>query len=361
MAQSTEQPMTGRPSNVASTNQAMPNTARNQPSSLYYNLDDPWMSSPLYYQPPITSSTGTVSSYFRSVSLRPLGIWFRDLSDYGEVIEESSEKLVIRLRHRDPTSLMIVVWRAWVTKYLADGILCSIHFGPLIPYQTVEVVFQNHDRAMVPTRRNHMVRIQRASASSTTTSESNVTASSVDSADTADTVYTIRAEDGVIPPGPAQQLASQHPLVDYDYFGELTAQFVQLLSRFPALAFQVSQAAPFYHGYQAAPSYHGYQVAPFYRGVPAYQGAQGDQGGRGQQENRDQEGQEGQRGSRGGRGRGRGRYRGGNRGRGDGRDRYQPESTSLESALVGGRERGVKRPREDATDDGSKGKRNKRG
>ncbi|OTA56793.1 hypothetical protein K449DRAFT_387171 [Hypoxylon sp. EC38] len=275
-----------------------------QTAPLFHNLNDPSMVGTLH-RDPITSPTGTstVSCYFRSISLRPLGIRFRDLSQYGEVIEESPEKLVIRLRHRNPALLMMVVWRAWVTKYLEDGTLCTMQFEPLIPYQPVEMTIQNIDQARLTGQMSFTQGSRRESTSSANTSIA--TTDSHRSTESANTVYTATEEGNAAPMGPGQQLIPQHPSAEYDYYAEIGAQFAQLWSQFPT-AFQMAAASN-----QGSPAASPDQGVATTQGV---QGVEGQQDDRSQQSRGGHQGTGGQRGSqtsrgRGGRGRGRGRNR----------------------------------------------------
>ncbi|KAI1411356.1 hypothetical protein F5Y13DRAFT_200957 [Hypoxylon sp. FL1857] len=339
-----EPPMIEQPSSMPFTHMALSNREQNETTPPHYNIDDTSMIGTLQSHP-ITSGAAPVSCYFRSVSLRPLEIRFRDLSDYGDVIEESAEKLVIWLRHRDPATLMIVVWRAWVTKYLEDGTLCTMSFEPLIPYRPVKVTIQNVDPAKATTQTNTMREIQQASTSSTNTSRDTTNLRYSAESASVNTTYTAH----MAPPYPAWQWTPQHPLVEYDYSYELTVQFAQLRSLFPA-AFPVGTVG---NQSNTTPSPH--------QGVPTYQGAQGLQGVQypnhpGAQIYQDhyRGGYQGYRGQRGSRDTGAQWSRGG---RGRGRD--QLHDTSSDTAPLGGRERGIKRPREDATDEQPRDKRQK--
>lgn len=287
--------------------------------------------------------------------MRPFGIQFRDLSEYGEVIEESPAKLVIRLRHRYPSMLMIVVWRAWVTKYLEDGTLCAMQFEPMVPYQPVEMTIENVDQARSTDQMSMTQGSRRESTSSANTSVA--TTDSHQSTESANTAYTATGEDGAALAGPGQQWTPQHPSAEYDYYGEMNAQFAQLRAQFPA-AFQVAPA-----GNQDIPA------PPPDQGVPTHQGAQETQVQQDEQSHQSRGGHQGSGGGRGfqssrgrggggstrGRGRSRGRGRGGGRsrgrGRGRGRDRDQLHDTLSRMTLTDGSERGTKRPREDSTDE----------
>ncbi|KAI1140633.1 hypothetical protein F5Y05DRAFT_280801 [Hypoxylon sp. FL0543] len=250
MSSTSGTPTTGQPSNVN-----METSSTDRTAQLYYNLDDPSLVTSFNEYPMPWGPTRT-SCYFRSASLRPLGIWFRDLSEYGEVVEEGPEKLVIRLTHREPGSLLMVVWCAWVAKYLADGTLCTMEFEPLMPYQPVEVVFQNLEWTGPP-----------ISSTSPTT----------------------HGQDAAVPPSEGQQPAPQHPLVDYNYSNELNAQLAQIWAVNPAM-FPMGPLA--FQGHQMAPPYQEHQDAQ-YPSPPGNQTYRGGQGGGSNQHIRGQQGHRG--------------------------------------------------------------------
>ncbi|KAI1801561.1 hypothetical protein F4811DRAFT_456453 [Daldinia bambusicola] len=106
-----------------------------------YDLDDLWMICSFISCLPL-SNIGVASCIFQAIPLRNFGFHFRRLSDYGTIFHESPERLVIVINHRDPGLIMRVVRHAWVNEYLELGDRGMMRFGPLVPYQDVEVTFE---------------------------------------------------------------------------------------------------------------------------------------------------------------------------------------------------------------------------
>ncbi|KAI2610484.1 hypothetical protein GGR54DRAFT_618022 [Hypoxylon sp. NC1633] len=113
-----------------------------QPSSpqQIYDLDRLPFSS--FYVLNFMSSQGVAKCCFRALPLRNLGIPFRNLSEYGQVIQESPDKLVMKINHENPQMLLSVIKQAWVTKYATTGEACSMTFETMLPYRPTVITIE---------------------------------------------------------------------------------------------------------------------------------------------------------------------------------------------------------------------------
>ncbi|KAI1460052.1 hypothetical protein F4805DRAFT_14120 [Annulohypoxylon moriforme] len=191
---------------------AEPDAQQQKPGRSIYNLDSKDIGSDLTNQP--ISDDCTMSCSFEAAPLARLGIKFRKLSDYGEVIEEGPDKLVIKFMHRLPESLLTVIKQAWVTKYVDSGVQCRMHFGPLIQYEPIEMKLERIKQPPPSTSEDST-----PSDAVPSTKEN----STDDSTDDENPVDTTSESDF----GSGEECGIKHPDVNYDYFGEYRSQFVQ--------------------------------------------------------------------------------------------------------------------------------------
>ncbi|KAI0848447.1 hypothetical protein F5Y00DRAFT_86095 [Daldinia vernicosa] len=248
-----------------------------------YNLDDVHMASTVMGRP-ILEIDPRVNCSFRAIPLRHLGIKFRELSEYGVVIHESPIKLVIMIYHRRPELLLPVVRHAWVSKYMETGAPCTMHFGPLIPCESVVVTMErdrtgngNKKQAGSETKSQEPPQPQPQSYTySNSTTSSEATTSPVN----------------ITPTRPnLPSMSDVHRMADFDFLGELQAQFTQHAARFPEA---YRQAAQTYSGprpyqpqpgalplvYQSLPNGQSVRAPLPYRRSPSHPGYGGCQGNR---------------------------------------------------------------------------------
>ncbi|KAI0883791.1 uncharacterized protein GGS22DRAFT_195011 [Annulohypoxylon maeteangense] len=184
-----------------------PDTQHEKTSGPPYNLDSQDMQSELKRGP--ISGSCAVSCLFQAIPLRHLSIIFRSLSEYGKVIEEGPDKLVIRFKHRNPELMQQVIRHAWVTQYVGFGVQCRMHCGPLIQYKTIEMTLERVTN-MTPSTSDYSTPAENTPLTSEVSTEDgylDVTAS--ESGDKG-------GENG-----------EYHPNINYDYFGEYQTQFTR--------------------------------------------------------------------------------------------------------------------------------------
>ncbi|KAI1645863.1 uncharacterized protein F4817DRAFT_164480 [Daldinia loculata] len=259
-----------------------------------YNLDDVHMASNLMARP-ILSSDPRVNCSFRAIPLRHLGIRFRELSEYGVVIHESPDKLVIMIYHRRPELLLAVVRHAWVNKYMEMGAPCIMHFGPLTQYQSVVVTFERDGTGTGDTKQaNPETQSQgplqpqpqpQPCAYSNSTASSEATASPVNMTSRSPSLLC------PIPEGRPPTSSNMHLMADFDFLGELQAQFTKHAAQFPEAYKKASRTYSGPRPYQPQPGALPlvYQNLPDGRSVraplpyqnsrrpPGYRGSQGNQ------------------------------------------------------------------------------------
>ncbi|KAI0532360.1 hypothetical protein GGR58DRAFT_490604 [Xylaria digitata] len=90
-----------------------------------YNLDDPYLIPKALSQQP--RAAGTITCRFLAIPLNEPGSFFHNIAQYGQIIHESRDKLIMRV----PAHMMDLLDRIrqiWVSKYLAPFTECRITF-----------------------------------------------------------------------------------------------------------------------------------------------------------------------------------------------------------------------------------------
>ncbi|KAI1662823.1 hypothetical protein F4813DRAFT_342074 [Daldinia decipiens] len=219
-----------------------------------YNLDDVHMVSD-FMTCPILSNTPRVYCSFRAIPLRHLGIRFRELSEYGLISHESPDKLVIMIYHQRPELLLAVVRHAWVNKYMEMGAPCIMHFGPLTQYQSVVLTFERDGTGTGDTKQaNSKTESQeplqpqpQSYAYSNSTTSSEVTTSPANIIPRRPSLL------HPIPEGQQLNLSNMRLMADFDFLGELQAQFTKHAARFPEAYRKASRSYSGPRPYQPQP------------------------------------------------------------------------------------------------------------
>ncbi|KAI0119755.1 hypothetical protein F4814DRAFT_413157 [Daldinia grandis] len=199
-----------------------------------YNLDDVHMVGNLMAHP-ILLSDPRVNCRFRAIPLRHLGIQFRQLSEYGIIIHESPNRLDIVICHQRPELLLAVVRHAWVSKYMEMGAPCIMHFGPLVQYQNVIATFER-DGTGTGDIKHPNSETQSQGPLQPQPQPYAYSSSPASSEDTASPVNITPRRPSLlytIPEGRPSASSNTHRMVDFDFLGELQAQFTQHAARFP--------------------------------------------------------------------------------------------------------------------------------
>lgn len=159
---------------------------------------------------------------FHAIPLRHLGMYFRNLSDYGTIIEEGPQKLVIRIMQERPGEMMLVIRNAWTTRYQEMGALCRMYwFGPLDPYQPVELTIERFGAGAGDILREQpQERRGEPAREHTGTDASPMTLSSIPEEVETPSLLTSQQEIG-------------HPHSHHGYFGEINVQFSLHRAQFP--------------------------------------------------------------------------------------------------------------------------------
>ncbi|KAI1101279.1 hypothetical protein F4804DRAFT_316296 [Jackrogersella minutella] len=286
-----------------------------------HDLDDIYLRDKLYGRSVIPLGSYTVSCSFKAIPFRNLGIRYRKLSDYGKIIEEGPEKLIIELNHKAPDLLMQVVKQAWVTKYQEMGVPCRMHFSPAIPYQAVEVTLEREEGAV------------------NVTQEQPVASTVHNAQDDTTLLPTIHEEDEQY--GWEEYADNEiHPNPEHNYWAEFDAQFLPYRLALSQPFGAVDQDCQSNEAVKTVQPYPSHGITPVHQEHDDHQAQQGHQASRGYRDRR--------------------RYK---RRRGKNRLVYDFVGLGSYTGPPGENERGTKRPREDATgdqwtgDEGSKKKR----
>lgn len=187
-----------------------PNNKEQRMGRLIYDLDDEKIQENVNKWP--ISGNCVVSCSFKAIPLSCLGIHFRKLSDYGTIIEESPDKLVIRFKHRNPEMMQSLIKSAWIDKYVGLGVQCCMHCGPLLQYKTIEMMLERVVDQPFPTSESSTLKKSTLPISGASTEDKHL-------------IGTVGEGDHEDSGGKGEV---QHPDVDYDYFAEYQYQFVQL-------------------------------------------------------------------------------------------------------------------------------------
>ncbi|KAI8627803.1 hypothetical protein F5Y19DRAFT_439907 [Xylariaceae sp. FL1651] len=103
-----------------------------------HNLDDPYLIPKLLNEPPAAGST---TCRFLAIPLNEPSLFSRNISQYGAIIYESRDRLIIRL-HQKNLDLLDRVRQIWVSKYLAPYTECTITFDLTRPDQNSTIIIQ---------------------------------------------------------------------------------------------------------------------------------------------------------------------------------------------------------------------------
>ncbi|KAI1087936.1 hypothetical protein F5B19DRAFT_41672 [Rostrohypoxylon terebratum] len=191
-------------------NAVQPNNVEQRMGRLIYDLDGESIVEDVDRWP--ISGNCVISCSFKAIPLSPLGIQFRKLSDYGRIIEETPDKLVIRFKHRNPEMIQLLIRLAWINKYMDFGVQCRMHCGPLLQYQTIEMILER------------VVDQPRPTSEHSTPNKPTLTTKDGSTEDKHSIGTAGEGDDN--DSGGKEEV--QHPNVDYDYFSEYQYQFVQL-------------------------------------------------------------------------------------------------------------------------------------
>ncbi|KAI2465441.1 hypothetical protein F4781DRAFT_24644 [Annulohypoxylon bovei var. microspora] len=232
-----------------------PNIGQLSTSRPIYQLDDTYLPNAVMANP--IPGNYVVSCSFNAIPLRGFSIEFRELSDYGKIIEECPNKLVIRIKHRNPETLSSIVRQAWVEKYIDPGVECRMHFGPLIQYGTLEITLERVNHLPLPTSPEHTPRVTTPSTSEMSTEDGSFLSTTNQDSEAGSEVTG----------------GLQHPDENYDYFNEFQSQLMNQMMPVPAVLRPVPQM------------YQPYQSYGVYGDVPTYQGHQDHSTYPGHQEN----------------------------------------------------------------------------
>ncbi|KAI0439014.1 hypothetical protein F4803DRAFT_554505 [Xylaria telfairii] len=114
-----------------------------------YDLDDPYLipnvlSRQQQQHPSVPERS--ITCRFSAIPLNVPGAFSHNMAQYGYIIHESQDKLIIRLPHSQP-DLLNHVRQVWVSKYLAPFTECHITFempkrDPRDPARTTLVIIQ---------------------------------------------------------------------------------------------------------------------------------------------------------------------------------------------------------------------------
>ncbi|GAW23716.1 hypothetical protein ANO14919_132910 [Xylariales sp. No.14919] len=88
-----------------------------------YDLDDPYLIPKVLSQPPMAA--GTITCRFLAIPLYGPGSFFHDITQYGHIIHESRDKLIMRVPPHN-INFLGHIRQAWVSKYLAPFTECRI-------------------------------------------------------------------------------------------------------------------------------------------------------------------------------------------------------------------------------------------
>ncbi|KAI0874009.1 hypothetical protein GGS24DRAFT_461112 [Hypoxylon argillaceum] len=134
--------------------------SRNQVETDVYDLDDPCLIPKLISQGSI--AVGPITCHFRALPLNEPGVFFRSLEQYGHVVLESKDQLIMRLPGHN-LDLLDCIREAWVSKYMApfDECRITIDLARQTPEQPTTVIIQrvlpvvNKSRAGSPEREDN--------------------------------------------------------------------------------------------------------------------------------------------------------------------------------------------------------------
>ncbi|KAI1824968.1 hypothetical protein F4861DRAFT_217236 [Xylaria intraflava] len=98
-----------------------------KPEPKIYDLDDPFLCRKFEAES-AGNSTGSVTCRFRAIPLNEPGIFARDIAQYGTILHENQNNLIMRV---PATRLDFLdrIRQIWVSKYLAPDTECLITFG----------------------------------------------------------------------------------------------------------------------------------------------------------------------------------------------------------------------------------------
>jgi hypothetical protein len=88
-----------------------------------YDLDDPCLILKLQRQQP--NNARSITCRFLAVPVNEPGVFFRDISQYGTIIHESRDKLIMRVPWKT-SDLLHRIRHVWVSKYLAPFTECTM-------------------------------------------------------------------------------------------------------------------------------------------------------------------------------------------------------------------------------------------
>jgi hypothetical protein len=98
-----------------------------------YDLDDPYLIPRLLSQGPIVA--GPITCRFTAIPLNEPDAFYRNIAQYGHVVLESRDKLIIKVAEQN-LDLLDRIRQVWVSKYVTPFAECRITFD--LPRQAPE-------------------------------------------------------------------------------------------------------------------------------------------------------------------------------------------------------------------------------
>ncbi|KAI1427132.1 hypothetical protein F5Y12DRAFT_712467 [Xylaria sp. FL1777] len=119
--------------------EALHKPSQSQNEADVYDLDDPYLVPKVLSQHP--KAAGTITCRFLAVPLNEPGSFSRNIAQYGHIVHESRDKLIMRVPPHN-IDLMNYIRQAWVSKYLAPFTECRITFDLPKRDRTTTIIIQ---------------------------------------------------------------------------------------------------------------------------------------------------------------------------------------------------------------------------
>ncbi|KAI1351063.1 hypothetical protein F5Y01DRAFT_325603 [Xylaria sp. FL0043] len=111
------------PGNTETDNVHKQSQSQNQTEEDVHDLDDPYLMEKILSQQP--DAAGAITCRFSAIPLNEPSSFSTNISQYGHVIHESKDKLIMRVP-RQNTDLINYIRQAWVSKYTTPFAECRI-------------------------------------------------------------------------------------------------------------------------------------------------------------------------------------------------------------------------------------------